>query len=187
MIDVTDIEMVILGIVEKRGPCTPYFVRKQFEHSPSPHFSSSPGSIYPIIARLESKKWLLGRDDNTGKRNRKMYRISVAGRRALRKWLTPPLPRTAVGLTYDPLRVRMYFLNSLSPDEMTQFFDETIEQLQNELDRARRDLLNYDRQTDGFSWLAAKCGIKSLEARLRFMRDAASHVLTECDESTQVN
>ncbi len=172
MIDIKDLEMVILGIVQKQGPCTPYAVRMEFERSPSPHFSSSPGSIYPIIARLHSRKWLIPRQDATGKRKRTLFRISAAGQKALRAWLTPPLPDEAVGLTYDPLRTRMYFLTALAPEEVDAYLDHVTDRLQKELDRAKRYLRTYSKQEEPLSWLATLGGVESLKARIRWIRKA---------------
>ena len=53
MTDLTDLEQAALGVVWRDGPCTPYQVRKQFLDSPTPSWSGSAGTIYPLMRRLE--------------------------------------------------------------------------------------------------------------------------------------
>jgi DNA-binding PadR family transcriptional regulator len=43
----------------------------------------SPGTLYPMLARMEKNGWLRSRGERTGK-ERKDYRITPAGRRLLR-------------------------------------------------------------------------------------------------------
>jgi DNA-binding PadR family transcriptional regulator len=42
-----------------------------------------PGTLYPLLHRLEQKKYLTSKADRTGGRPRRSYAITPAGRRAL--------------------------------------------------------------------------------------------------------
>ncbi|MHC4989972.1 MAG: PadR family transcriptional regulator [Planctomycetota bacterium] len=171
-----DLEMVVLGIVLKRGPCTPYAVRKELETSPSRHFSSSPGSVYPIIRRLETQGWLRSEAGLRGKQRRRLYAITDRGRRALRQWLTPPLSDSAVGMTFDPLRTRLYFLAALPRRQRATFLGHAAERLDEEVARARADVRRYEASGDDFSRLAAEGGLDELRTRLRWIRKVAAAV-----------
>jgi DNA-binding PadR family transcriptional regulator len=172
-IDPGDLEMVVLGIVLKAGPCTPYTVRKELEGSPSPHFSSSPGSVYPIIRRLEKAGRLRSAAGRRGKQKRRLYSITADGRRALRGWLSPPLPDSAVGMTFDPLRTRLYFLAALPPARRAALLAHAAERLDDAIAQARGDLRRYEAAGDDFSRLAAEGGVTELLARRRWIRSVA--------------
>lgn len=43
----------------------------------------SPGTLYPILHSLEKKEWLKSKSRNVGGKNRKIYRATSKGRRAL--------------------------------------------------------------------------------------------------------
>jgi DNA-binding PadR family transcriptional regulator len=178
-LDHTDLENVILGVVLKRGPCTAYMVRMEFERSPSSHFSSSPGSIYPIVRRLEARGWLRSEAGRRGKQRRRLYSLTTAGRRALRGWLTPPLPDSAIGMTLDPLRTRVYFLAALPRRQRAAFFEHATKRLEQQIASARVDLRRYQETGDTLSGLAAEGGIEELRTRLRWIRRVATAIASD--------
>ena len=52
------------------------------------NYSSSPGAIYPALARLEKQGLIEGREDHTKRlRPRKLYQPSDEGRQVFRAWL----------------------------------------------------------------------------------------------------
>lgn len=107
----TELEGTVLGVVWARQPCTPYQVRREFLDSPSPYWSGSAGAIYPLMARLESVGLVAGAAHATGLRAARRYRVTPAGRRALKAWVSPPLDDSAIGVPPDPLRTRIAFMS----------------------------------------------------------------------------
>lgn len=47
-------------------------------------YQLSPGTLYPMLHRLESKGYLRSHVKQAGRRGRRVYRITPAGRRALK-------------------------------------------------------------------------------------------------------
>jgi len=108
-----ELEHVILGIVAKFGPLTPYAVRRHFADSPTPAFSSSAGTVYPAIARLVAARLLKARADARGAQARAQLTTTAAGRRAHMAWLFDADVSGCLRPQPDPLRTRIYFLGLL--------------------------------------------------------------------------
>ncbi len=120
----TELEGTVLGVVWARQPCTPYQVRREFTESPSPHWSGSAGAIYPLMARLEEAGLVVSVAHATGARPSRLYRVTPAGRRRLRRWVGPPVPAELVGAPPDPLRTRIAFMTVLPAAERLAFLKE---------------------------------------------------------------
>ncbi len=176
-INVNDLEMVILGIVYKQGPCTPYAVRMEFEGSPSSHFSSSPGSIYPIMERLETQQgWLESEESTRGKQRRFLYSLTSSGVKALRGWYTKKQVDEACTMTFDPLRTRMYFIEALTDKQRTRFLQDATTALKANITMAKIDVKRYRESGDLWSELAAKGALASLESRKRWIEELSQSI-----------
>ncbi len=113
----SELEGFVVGLVWEMGPCSPYELRRQMTSSPSTQWSASAGAIYPLVRRLEKLGLVASRAKKTGKRERREYEVTAAGKRALKKWVGPPIGREAVTVAHDPLRSRARFLALLSRRE----------------------------------------------------------------------
>jgi DNA-binding PadR family transcriptional regulator len=113
----SELEGFVLGLIWQLGPCSPYELRRHMQESPSTQWSASAGAIYPLLRRLERSALVGSRAERTGKRERREYRITPRGLRALREWVGPPLAPEAVTVAHDPLRSRARFLKALTPRE----------------------------------------------------------------------
>jgi PadR family transcriptional regulator, regulatory protein AphA len=80
---------VVLGMLSV-GARSGYEVRRFMELSARFFWALSPVQIYPELKRLEEAGLVSGRDEPRGKRARRLYRLTPAGRRALREWLARP-------------------------------------------------------------------------------------------------
>ena len=167
----TELESCVLGVTWQRGPCTAYVIRREFTISSSSHWSSSAGSIYPVLARLESLELIAAEEASWGTGTKKQYRITDAGLGTLKEWLGPPLEAWAGASTYDPIRTRMYFLGALTPAKRRRFVAEAERVTREELERYKKgpELQNPDR----FERLAATGTVYELEGRLRWLREVA--------------
>ncbi len=120
MSSLTDLEGVVLGLIRRNEPCTPYLVRKALQASPTAHFSDSAGSIYPLIRRLEKQGLLASEEQTTGDRRSRACSCTKAGLDALSAWLSD-LGEPEALMAMDPLRTRMAFLDALPPGRRADF------------------------------------------------------------------
>lgn len=171
MAHLSDMEMVVLGIIFKKGPCTSYAVSREFTHSPTTHFSGSAGAIYPAVTRLLGRKYLRSMESTRGRRPRLTYRVTPKGRTALRKWLTPPLPESAARITYDPIRVRAFFLAVLSTAERRAFVDEAQKKVRDQYPVLEAEMERLEAEGDAFSILAMEGMLHVMEARLNWLSE----------------
>jgi PadR family transcriptional regulator, regulatory protein AphA len=84
--DLTTQDYVVLGMV-RIGCRTGYEVKQMVEMSVRFYWTISHVQIYPALRRLEEHGLLEGKDDPRGRRNRRVYDITMAGERALSDWL----------------------------------------------------------------------------------------------------
>jgi DNA-binding PadR family transcriptional regulator len=104
----TELDLTILAIIARDGPLSAYDVRKVFAQSLTSTWSSSTGSIYPSIRRLQNAGHVAATAAK-GARARKALRVTKSGRSAVDAWLADITPETA-GPTPNPIRTRMYFV-----------------------------------------------------------------------------
>lgn len=153
----TELEGTVLGLVWVFQPCTPYRVRRDFLDSPSPHWSGSAGAIYPLMTRLERAGLLHSGAHATGGRGSRRYSLTPAGRRALQRWIGPPLAAEALGVPPDPLRMRIASLALLPPARRRRWLREVMAGVRAQLERTMRD----------------EQDVRPGAARFDFMRDGA--------------
>src|SRR6266480_4282632 len=85
----TETSYAVLGLLEYCEPATPYQL-KQIAQQSVFHFWTIPHTqLYTECARLAEAGLLDERREETGRR-RRVYRLSAAGRRALREWRADP-------------------------------------------------------------------------------------------------
>lgn len=104
---------VILGFLSW-GPRSGYAIKSIVDRSTRFFWAASYGSIYPQLRRLEEDGLIEGADSPTGARQRKIYRLTPAGRTALEDWLR------GAGAGWelrDAGLLRVFFASALQPDE----------------------------------------------------------------------
>ena len=116
----TELEHVVLGVVWRRGPCSAYLVRREFAVSASFHWSSSAGSIYPVVRRLERLGLVQARVQSWGKAGKREIEVTPKGVEALKQWLGD-VPPDLAGPSPDFIRTRSNFLGVLAPEERIDF------------------------------------------------------------------
>ena len=93
MRELSRFELAVLGLVFQGAPCTAYWIRRQFQHSPSSFFSGSAGAVYPAVRRLEKRSLIKAVTVREGGRTSQHHRLTSRGKEALKEWLRPPLLR----------------------------------------------------------------------------------------------
>jgi DNA-binding PadR family transcriptional regulator len=168
----SEIEACVLALVSVEGPSTPYAIRKVFLDSPSPQWSGSAGTIYPLIERLLRRRLIRSKLCLTGKRRGHQISLTTAGSRALRLWLSLPIPEWVAGVPPDPLRTRVRFLGAINPNQQRAF-------LQNAHQRTRAHLRAVEadcerKQAEGeFPYLMARGALLSMQSRCTFLQEVA--------------
>ncbi len=154
------------------GLLTPYRVRKHSEGSRNHAFSSSTGSIYPAVRRLERDGLLRSRADARGQQARSLLSITAMGQRALEAWLTPPLGDEAFAVPNDPLRTRLYFLQCLKPAQRRRFLDGVIQGLEQRQPKLRAYADSFPaRGKTLISNIVARGTLRAANARLGWLRE----------------
>jgi PadR family transcriptional regulator AphA len=105
---------VVLGMIGL-GARSGYEIKQTVERSIRFFWTISPVQIYPSLQQLERAGYITGRADPRGRRQRRVYEITPAGRQALRDWLRQSVPMPFelrdIGL------VKLFFANTLEPAE----------------------------------------------------------------------
>jgi DNA-binding PadR family transcriptional regulator len=159
----SEIEACVLALISVDGPATPYAIRKVFVDSPSPQWSGSAGTIYTLI---RSKLFL------TGKRRGHQISLTASGSRALRIWLSLPIPEWVAGVPPDPLRTRVRFLNAIGTKQRQAFLETAYERTQAHLGVVEADCRR-QRAKGGFQYLTARGALLSMQARCKFLQEVA--------------
>ena len=163
----SDLELALVGLI-RESPRSGYALRKAI--ADFPHFSDSPGAIYPALRRLRAGGLIEASGDATGRKT-EVFRVTPAGRRALRAALEAP-PTERESSTRQMLRFAFIDLE-LELDAIAAFLrdyariaDERAAQL-----RGRRAVI--DR---GVAGLAVEQEIELQLARARWAVRAAKRI-----------
>jgi PadR family transcriptional regulator AphA len=115
--DLTPVSYVVLGLVARDGPSTPYAIKAAVGRGIA-HFWQFPHSqIYAETERLARLGLLTEEREQTGRR-RRSYRITAEGRAALAAWLAEP--------TDEALQVRslgllkLFFAQHAVPEDVAE-------------------------------------------------------------------
>jgi DNA-binding PadR family transcriptional regulator len=157
------LELTVLGVILKRGPCVANAVVNEFVDSQTLVYRSGAGSIYPLMKRMHSAG-LLACD-------KKKYTITDAGIEALRQWIIPPDGLGKISTNLDVLRSRVYFLKLLSEAEIERFFEEAIAGLESTLLTSIESMEYYQGSGDRYSEMAMLGTVRETEARIAWIKE----------------
>jgi DNA-binding PadR family transcriptional regulator len=163
----------LLGLLHQQ-PASGYDIRRIFTDTPMGAFSNSPGAIYPALRRLEAGGLIQGRVENrSGLRRRQVFRLTPAGTRALRRWLTRPVAHEDVVSGLEELMLRFAFLDDVIGGTAAVTF---LEALQRGLDAyipgLRQHLAAHRAEMSRSGGLALESGIRSYESLLEWSKHA---------------
>ena len=102
---------VILGMLAAR-PRSGYEIKQLVDSSARFFWAASYGQIYPELQRLEEAGLIAGADSSQGARQRTVYRLTAAGRRAARAWIARP---PEVFEMRDEGLLELFFAGSIEP------------------------------------------------------------------------
>ncbi|HEY1434507.1 MAG TPA: PadR family transcriptional regulator [Thermoanaerobaculia bacterium] len=161
---------VLLGLLHGT-PRTGYDLARALADEVDPAWSAGFSQIYPALARLRRRGWVLLRvlGPRHGPR-RNLYRVTAAGRRELARWLaeTPPVPRRN-----DEALVRIALLDAVPAADRRRALAAAESALAAEVARLRSLPL-----PGGYRSLARRGAIERHEAMRRFLRTGGAAPLT---------
>ncbi len=166
----SELEGAVLGVFLVRGPTTAYRVFVEFARSRSSHWKASAGAIYPVVRRLIGRKLLSKQSLSRGSRIRLLCRVTPAGRRALARWVGPPLAEGIQAVTYDPIRTRVNFLPVLPPRLRIKLLREAEGRLTEELGAMRSLAASQASAEEPWELFATLGAIEELRGRVRWVR-----------------
>lgn len=157
---------MLLGLIHQQ-PATGYDLRKLFRETPLRAYSSSPGAIYPALRALEARGYVRAAGA-PGVRERRVLRITAAGRRALLEWVRAPVVNDANGWAPDGLfEAKLAFMTGLlEHDEIAALM------------RVYRTAVD-EQLTHVRGWTGANAGDMTLSARLALQHGIAKLEATE--------
>jgi DNA-binding PadR family transcriptional regulator len=123
--DLTTLEYYVLGLISVE-PQSGYSIISYFEMDWWRwHGSSSPGSIYPILKRLESQGIIDGELEVVHEtRPRKMYTLTPLGEELLDAWLRAPVTKDEAGEERATMMMKFLFAEKrLSSEEILKWLD----------------------------------------------------------------
>lgn len=102
----TSSKYAILGVLSIR-PMSGYDIRKWILDSIGNFWSESYGQIYPMLDKLVQEKSVLQIDqEEKGKTDRKVYKLTAKGRRELKRWLQSEV---AIKQNRNELLLKLFF------------------------------------------------------------------------------
>lgn len=120
----TDLEYAVLGLISVE-PQSGYSIINAFELSPSIRWSASPGSIYPMLKRLEKAGYIDGEIQPVHEtRPRKMYRLTPKGEAVFDEWIRETPTNLEVTERRDVMMLKFLFAEKrLTPAEVNAWLD----------------------------------------------------------------
>lgn len=122
-------EFVILGLLALRA-MTVYEINKALERGVSLFYSASFGSIHAAIEKLLKKGWVSGEEKVENRRNKRVFRLTPAGRDAFQDWLNSEIEAEKVK---DPALTRLYFMGFSDPPERIRILEKHLQNLRQTL------------------------------------------------------
>ncbi len=157
---------VLLGLLHA-APRTGYDLARAMREDLDPSWSAGFSQIYPALARLRRRGWVLLRVlGPRGGPRRHLYRVTAAGRRELRRWLgeTPAPPRHN-----DEGMARVALLDALPLSDRRRALSAAEAALGAEVARLRALRL-----PGGFPSLARRAAIDGIEAARRLLKSGGA-------------
>lgn len=112
------LDHILLGIL--RRPASGYEIRRQFQDVFSHFWAADLPQIYRTLNRMEQDGWLTASAEASSKGpERRVYRVTASGKRALRKWLSSAPTLTTERIEY---LAQTFFLGALEDDEAALTF-----------------------------------------------------------------
>lgn len=154
------------------GDKSGYDIKKIIELSPVPSISSSCGSIYPAIKRLEREeileKHLIVQD---GKPNKQLLLLTPKGKKTFMEWLRRPIPPANFNMVDDSFNQKFLFFSYLNENDVKIHCIEQIRVVNTFIDSIEKFKLQYGNNLDRYALWNLKGSLDFLQCRLKWLND----------------
>lgn len=169
----TLLDFAILGHLQ-REPLSGYAIRRLFATTPMAHYSDSPGSIYPALARLRRHGLVTASvQKKQTLRPRQVFRPTAAGLDALTQWVSAPVTRDEIVSGRGSVMLRFVFaeqvLGAGAAVRLLESFEQALRGYVPELERFYEDARS---KMPAGARLALRIGVEGHVMQLRWVRDA---------------
>lgn len=126
----------LLGLINYK-PVTGYDIKTTFNDSINEFWNASLPQIYRTLHQMERSGWVLSNiEQQKGKPNRKIYKITDKGKKELRKWLGEPLE---ISQTKNKMLIKVFFGNQMDRHDFINHIREQREQAIKFLEKAKNE------------------------------------------------
>jgi PadR family transcriptional regulator, regulatory protein AphA len=153
--DLSATAKVILGMLAMQ-PRSGYEIKNLVDNSTRYFWAASYGQIYPELRRLADAGLIEGTDSPTGGRQRTVYRLTKAGRHALREWHELP---PEVFEYRDEWMLKLFFAGAVAPERAAAIARGRAEQSAETAD-ALREVESHAEGKDPAAYTVLRFGIE---------------------------
>jgi DNA-binding PadR family transcriptional regulator len=168
----TLLDYAILGLLRNED-LSGYRIRKIFEETAMGNYSSSPGSIYPALKRLQ----LSGSVTKKEVSGKFLFHVTNPGLQQFKAWLKKPLEKRDVERRLNELLLRFAFMdNLLAKAEKRQFLSSFVTLLEEHLEDLKYYHQNEGQQLPLHGRLAFEHGIESVKTTIKWAHNALDQI-----------
>ncbi|VBB07263.1 transcription regulator padr n-terminal [Lucifera butyrica] len=172
------LEYAILGLIDKQK-VTGYDLTKIFNDSIADFWSANQSQIYPELKKLVQAGLIQYKVVIQGEvLEKKLYSITQKGKEVLKQWVLeeePPLPQNK-----DIFKLRIYFAEHLSNEELLRKFKDRQEECNHLLKRYRKKVAEYqDVQIPPEKlgdFILLKGAIRQLESQITWIDESLTYI-----------
>lgn len=112
------LEHILLGLLHEK-PMSGYELKKTIDYTVGFFYSTSFGSLYPALKRLEEKEYVIAEKVEGDSKNKKIYTVQKAGKEAFKKWLGQPLKSSK-----NEHLIKIFFIDYLDEEKRSYLLEE---------------------------------------------------------------
>jgi DNA-binding PadR family transcriptional regulator len=120
--NLTENEGILLSLIVREEPVTPYHLYRSLANSPTKAINSSKGQLYPAIRRLKDRGLIITERVEGDRRNAERVSATETGKAAVRTWVQN-IELSHIVLD-DPLRTRVLAFDLLTKPEQLAWIAE---------------------------------------------------------------
>ena len=168
--DLSPTAYVILGMLRNQ-PRSGYEIKQVVDNSTRFFWAASYGQIYPELRRLEKAGLVEGESQPRGGRKRTVYRLTTAGRKELRRWLSEP---PEVFELRDEGLLKLFFADAAPAGKALEIIEAKRQLYERKLARLREiePFAARGSDSDPYPFLVLRYGIASSEWAIDWCKQA---------------
>jgi DNA-binding PadR family transcriptional regulator len=171
----TLLDYAILGLIQDQ-PLSGYAILKLFKETALGNYSSSPGTIYPALKRLQ--KFELVKKQAQGENGKACFEITTNGILILKNWFLKPVEKIDVVKKTDELLLRFGFMEALVDKKQRINFLTSFHDLLNIYTKELQTFYNKEsNKMPLHGRLAFQYGIDSNKTTLKWCKKAISQLV----------